>query len=77
MEIEAVAPTLIESQCRRTWDAAATPSKNSLGKTDYIWANLVRFELNLDKIKAKFGQKRLDLGKIEVKFVQMFGLNLG
>jgi len=39
-----------------------------LGKIDKIWINLTRFGQNLGRIEAKFGQKRLDCGKIVAKF---------
>jgi len=54
----------------RAGDAAASSSKNIFGKINQIWANL-KFGRNLDKIKARFGQKGLlDLSTIEAKFGQ-------
>jgi len=39
------------------------------------WANLVRCGRNLGKIKAKFGQKRSDLGKIKVLHSQKHSIS--
>jgi len=54
-------------------DADVSSSKNFLGKFDWIWSLWVKF----GQIKAKFGQKRLDLGKIKILYPQKHSISNG
>jgi len=61
-------------QCRKSWRCRGCSHISS----KIVWTKLVRLGqiwLNLGKIEAKFGQKRLDLGKIKILHPKKYSIS--